>query len=171
MDTAAAVQAAFGVEKGTPHPLGATPDPKGVSFSLFSENATAVKLLLFRRGDDPNPFQTIQLDPQVNKSFHFWHVYVCGLPPGVHYAYRVEGRSGVSAGHRFNPNKVLIDPYAKGNTDTLWKRADACGPDDNLATSMRSVVIDTQGYDWEGDQPLNRPMEDAVIYEAHASGF
>ena len=171
MDTAAAVQAAFGVEKGTPHPLGATPDPKGVSFSLFSENATAVKLLLFRRGDDPNPFQTIQLDPQVNKSFHFWHVYVCGLRPGVHYAYRVEGRSGVSAGHRFNPNKVLIDPYAKGNTDTLWKRADACGPDDNLATSMRSVVIDTQGYDWEGDQPLNRPMEDAVIYEAHASGF
>jgi len=170
MATAAALQTDFVVEKGAPHPLGATPDPEGVNFSLFSENATAVKLLLFQRCVS-SPFQTIPLDPRVNKTFHFWHVYVRGLRPGAHYAYRVEGPSDVSAGHRFNANKVLIDPYAKGNTDTLWKRADACGPDDNLPTSMRSVVIDTQGYDWEGDQPLNQPMEEAVIYEAHASGF
>ena len=65
----------------------------------------------------------------------------------------------------------MIDPYAKGNTDALWKRVDACGPDDNLATSMRSVVIDSEGYDWEGDQPLNHPMEDAIIYELHVRGF
>jgi glycogen operon protein len=77
----------------------------------------------------------------------------------------------LSAGDRFNPKKVLIDPYARGNTDTLWKRIDACGSDDNLATSMRSVVIDPSGYDWEGDQALNRPMEDTIIYELHASGF
>lgn len=157
--------------KGSPHPLGATPDAAGVNFSLFSENATGVELLLFRRHDDPSPFQTIRLDPYLNKTFHFWHVYVNGLGPGTHYAYRVDGPRNLSAGDRFNPNKVLIDPYAKGNTDTLWVRASACGPDDNLATSMRSVVIDSQDYDWEGDRPLHRPMEDTIIYELHARGF
>ena len=167
----AAPQIAFQPQKGLPHPLGATPDKAGVNFSLFSENATAVELLLFRRHDDPKPFKTIQLDPRLNKTFHFWHVYVPGLPAGTHYAYRVDGPSDLSRGHRFNPRKVLIDPYAKGNTNTLWVRADACGPNDNLATSMRSVVIDTEGYDWEGDKPLNRPMEDAIIYETHAAGF
>jgi glycogen operon protein len=171
MGTVAALQIAFRPEPGSAHPLGATPDAQGVNFSLFSEDATAVELLLFQRAVDPKPFLTIQLDPQVNKTFHFWHVYIRGLPPGTHYAYRVDGPSDLGAGHRFNPKKVLIDPYAKGNTDDLWKRADACGPDDNLATSMRSVAIDPQGYDWEGDQPLNRPMEDTIIYEAHASGF
>src|SRR5229473_7951425 len=167
----AALPMVFWAEKGSPYPLGATPDADGVNFSLFSENATAVELLLFERHDDPEPFQTVKLDPYGNKTFHFWHVHVRGLELGTHYAYRVDGPSDVSAGHRFNPKKVLIDPYAKGNTDTLWKRADACGPDDNVATSMRSVVIDAKDYDWQGDQPLNRPMEDTIIYELHASGF
>lgn len=159
------------VEKGSPHPLGATPDQNGVNFSLFSENATGVELLLFERHDAPEPFQTIQLDPFVNKTFHFWHVYVRGLEPGAPYAYRVDGPSDLCAGHRFDQKKALIDPYARGNTNSLWKRADACGPDDNLKTSMRSVVIDASGYDWEGDRPLNRPMEETIIYELHASGF
>jgi isoamylase len=169
--TKAASQIAPNAEKGSPHPLGATPDKDGVNFSLFSRNATAVDLLLFEKHDDRDPFQVIQLDPYVNKTFHFWHCYVRGLRPGTHYAYRVDGPSDMSAGHRFNKKKVLIDPYAKGNTNSLWKRVDACGPDDNLATSMRSVVIDSSTYDWEGDQPLNRPMEDTIIYEMHASGF
>ncbi len=159
------------VEKGSPHPLGATPDRDGVNFSLFSENATGVELLLFERHDAPEPFQVIQFDPFVNKTFHFWHVYVRGLRPGAHYAYRVDGPWDLGAGHRFDRKKVLIDPYARGNTNSLWKRVDACGPDDNLRTSMRSVVIDTSGYDWEGDRPLNRPMEETIIYELHASGF
>ena len=147
----ASLQIALQTEKGSPHPLGATPDRQGVNFSLFSSNATAVELLLFKHHIDPTPYQTIRLDPNVNKTFHFWHVYIKGLSPGTHYAYRVDGPSDLSAGHRFNPKKVLIDPYAKGNTDKLWKRVDACGPADNLATSMRSVVIDSEGYDWEGD--------------------
>jgi isoamylase len=162
---------AFPIEKGSSHPLGATPDKDGVNFSLFSGNATAVELLLFREHDDLNPFQVIQLEPHVNKTFHFWHCYVRGLGPGTHYAYRVDGPSDMNAGHRFNSRKVLIDPYAKGNTNSLWKRVDACGPEDNVASSMRSVVIDSSVYDWEGDQPLNRPMEDTIIYELHASGF
>ncbi len=161
----------YPVEKGRPHPLGATIAEEGVNFSLFSGNATGVKLLLFHAHDDPNAFQTIALDPRVNKSFHFWHVFVRGLGAGVHYAYRVDGPRDPAAGHRFNPNKLLIDPYSRGNTDSLWERADACGPEDNVRTSMRSVVIDTSGYDWEGDRPLNRPMNETIIYEMHVRGF
>jgi len=162
---------AFAVEAGSPHPLGASPGPEGVNFSVFSGNATGVELLLFATHDSPQPFQVIQLDPCVNKSFHFWHVFVRGLEAGAHYAFRVDGPNDPASGHRFNRNKVLIDPYSRGNTNTLWKRSAACGPDDNLACSMRSVVIDTAGYDWEGDRPLKRPMADTIIYEMHVRGF
>src|SRR6516164_4397726 len=152
-DTASRV--VLGVEKGSPHPLGASPGLGGVNFSLFSANATGVELLLFATHDAPAPFQVVRLDPSINKSFHFWHVFVRGLEAGAHYAYRVDGPFDPASGHRFHKSKVLIDPYARGNTNSLWKRAAACGPDDNVATSMRSVVIDTAGYDWEGDRPLN----------------
>lgn len=161
----------YSVEPGHPHPLGATPTAEGVNFSLFSGNATSVELLLFKAHDDPQPSQAIVLDPYVNKTFHFWHVHVKGLKSGAHYAYRVDGPNDPSAGRRFNRNKVLIDPYARGNTNSLWKRADACGPEDNVATSMRSVVIDPSAYDWEGDRPLDRPIQDSIIYETHLAGF
>jgi isoamylase len=154
-----------------PHPLGATHRPDGVNFSLFSGNATGVELLLFSAHDEPLPFQTIRLDPAINKTFCFWHTFVRGLPVEAHYAYRVHGPLEPAEGHRFDPGKVLIDPYARGNTDALWKRAAACASGDNVATSMRSVVIDTSGYDWEGDRPLHRPMEDTIIYEMHVRGF
>ena len=161
----------FPTEKGSPHPLGATPEAGGVNFSLFSGGATGVELLLFESHDSTEPFQVIRFDPFSHKTFHFWHVFVRGLTAGAHYAYRVDGPFNPAAGQRFNPRKVLIDPYARGNTNTLWKRSEACGPEDNLSTSMRSVVIDTSGYDWEGDRPLNRPMEDTIIYEMHVRGF
>jgi isoamylase len=161
----------YKIEKGHPHPLGAIPDENGVNFSIFSEHATGIELLLFDEHDDPEPIQVIQLDPDVNKTFHFWHVYVSGLQPGMHYAYRVDGSSDRSGGHRFDKNKLLIDPYAKGNNKTLWQRMNACLPGDNLTTSMRSVVIDTSEYDWEGDRPLNRPMSETIIYEMHIGGF
>jgi glycogen operon protein len=159
-------------EAGQPHPLGATVDKGGVNFSVFSRNATAIELLLFDEHDDLEPVQIVKLDPEVNKSFFFWHVYVKGLRPGAHYAYRVDGPSDLHGqGFRYNRNKVLIDPYAFGNTETLFNRDDAVGPADNLATSMRSVVIDAHDYDWEGDQPLCRPMKDMIIYEMHVGGF
>ncbi|MBZ5575585.1 MAG: glycogen debranching protein GlgX [Acidobacteriia bacterium] len=167
----APTQTVYETEPGAPHPLGATCGPDSVNFSLFSGNATGVELLLFAAHNAPLPSQTIRLDPFVNKTFHFWHVLVRGLPAGTHYAYRVDGPFDPASGQRFNANKVLIDPYARGNTNELWNRSSACGPDDNVATSMRSVVIDTSGYDWEGDQPLRRPMQDTVIYEMHARGF
>ena len=156
---------------GRPHPLGATVHDKGVNFAFFSQHATGMELLLFDEHDDPEPVQRIALYPEKNKTFHFWHVDVLGLEPGMHYAVRVDGPDNVHDGHRFNRNKVLIDPYAKGNTNNLWDRGAACGPDDNLNKSLRSVVIDTSDYDWEGDEPLRRPMAETVVYEMHVGGF
>jgi glycogen operon protein len=161
----------FEIEEGSPHPLGATIRPNGVNFSLYSGGATGVELLLFDRHDSPKPFQTIPLIPSKNKTFHFWHVFVRNLRAGAHYAFRVTGPSLPEAGLRYNRNKVLIDPYARGNTDTLWKREDACNDADNVASSLRSVVIDPEDYDWEGDKPLNRPIEDTIVYEIHVRGF
>ncbi len=164
--------AQYATAPGRAHPLGAIPDSTGVNFSVFSRNATSVELLLFDHHDRPEPAQVIKLDPAVNKSFFFWHVYVEGLRAGAYYAYRVDGPTDLHGqGFRYNPNKVLIDPYARGDTNTLWNRADACGPNDNLASSMRSVVIDVSDYDWEGDRPLTRPMNELVIYEMHVGGF
>jgi glycogen operon protein len=143
-----------------------------VNFSVFSRNATAVELLLFDPHDDVEPVQIIKLDPHDNRTFFFWHVYVKGLKPGTHYAYRVDGPEDLHGkGFRFNRKKVLIDPYALGNTTAHFKRDDAVGPDDNLATSMRSVVIDAHDFDWEGDKPLGRPMREMIIYEMHVAGF
>ena len=105
-------------ERGQPQPLGATVDDGGVNFALFSEDATGVELLLFDGHDDVHPVATIPFDPIRNRSFHFWHMYVRGLAAGYHYAYRVHGPSG--DGHRFDSEKVLLDPYAKANTNTLW---------------------------------------------------
>ncbi|MDL1981480.1 MAG: glycogen debranching protein GlgX [Deltaproteobacteria bacterium] len=161
----------YEVLQGHAHPLGATPDKEGVNFSLFSENATSVQLLIFDRHDDPEPTQVIDLYPTVNRTFHFWHIYVRGLKHGMHYAYRVDGPHDLSTGHRFDWHKVLLDPYARGVTKNLWKRVSACLPGDNLATSMRNAVIDTSNYDWEGDKPLNRSMSKTIIYEMHVGGF
>lgn len=161
----------FEIKIGTAHPLGAVPDAEGVNFSLFSESASAVELLLFDAHDDVAPLQVISLDPECHRTFHFWHVYVKGARPGIHYVYRVDGPSEVGAGHRFDKEKALLDPYARGLTDTVWVRVDACRPGDNLATSLRGVVIDPDTYDWEGDRSPHTPMRDSIIYEMHVKGF
>ena len=157
--------------KGDPHPLGSTVYPDGVNFSVFSQNAASMELLLFAEGNSTEPFQIIKMTDEGNKSFHFWHIFLVDAKPGLHYAYRVHGPEEKKPGHRFTPEKVLIDPYAYGNSMDLWNRGAACLPGDNLTQSMRSVVIDPLDYDWEGDRPLNRPMQDSVIYEMHVGGF
>jgi isoamylase len=172
VDHVASAGAPYIVEAGEAHPLGATVDATGVNFSVFSEHATSIELLLFDEHDSPEPFQTITLGPPLHRTFHFWHCHVRGLPSGTQYAYRVSGPwDPHGRGFRFNPNKVLVDPYAKGITTTLWDRGAACTPDDNVTTSMRGVVVDTSDYDWEGDKPLNRPMAETVVYEMHVGGF
>ena len=146
-------------------------DSKGVNFSLFSGHATTVELLLFSGEGEKLPFQAIQLDPERNKTFNFWHVYVEGLNSGTCYGYRINGPRDPAFGHRFDISKVLLDPYAKGTSKKLWHRPSSCLSDDNLTCSMRSVVMDTSSYDWEGDRPLNRPMNETIIYEMHVGGF
>ncbi len=162
----------YQIERGTAHPLGAVPDEWGVNFSIFSQHAAHVELLLFARQDDLEPAQVIVLDPMQHRTYYFWHVYVRGLRPGIHYAYRFDGPYDLTGrGDRFNRNKVILDPYARGITTMLWRRPDACGPDDNVRTSMRCTVIETSGYDWQGDLPLKRPISETIIYEMHVGGF
>jgi isoamylase len=169
---AASVKKIYQVEPGRTHPFGATPDKDGVNFSIFSEHATSVELLLFEKHDDPEPIQIIQLNPNINRTFHSWHIYVKGLKHGAAYAYRVDGPENLhGAGHRFNKNKVLIDPYTHSISDARWNRIDALGSQGNLTTSMRSVVVDLSDYDWEGDEPLRRPISSSIIYEVHTRGF
>jgi isoamylase len=162
----------YQVEPGAIHPLGAVPDAHGVNFALFSEHATSVELLLFAEHNDSAPVLVVPLDPLHNHTFFFWHVYVRGARPGMHYAYRLDGPQDIhQTGNRFNKNKIIIDPYTWGITTALWDRAAAIGPQDNLHSSMRAAIIDTAGYDWEGDQPLKRPLHETIIYEVHAGGL
>ena len=161
----------FAIDAGSAHPVGTTVYPDGVNFALFSESATEVVLLLFDAATSPHPAQVVRLDPFRNKTFHFWHVFVRGCGPGVYYAFRVDGPYDPGNGLRFNSNKVLIGPYARGISKALWKRADAVGPRDNETTSLRCAVVDPGAYDWEGDRPLHRPIEESVIYEMHVGGF
>jgi glycogen operon protein len=161
----------FEIEDGAPHPIGTTVYPDGVNFSLFSQNATEILLLLFDGVNAKEPLQTVRLDPYRNKTFHFWHVFLRGCGPGIFYAFRVDGPFDPSAGLRFNANKVLVGPYARGISRQLWSRANAASPDDNIATSMRCAIVDTSTYDWEGDAPLRRPIHDSIVYEMHVGGF
>ena len=163
--------AMFATRPGTAHPPGITVTPDGVNFSLFSQSATEVVLLLFDSATAVEPLQVVRLDPFENKTFHFWHVFVCRCAPGTFYAFRVDGPNTPSTGDRFNPNKVLISPYSRGISRALWKRSDAIGPHDNLATSMRCAIVDLAAYNWEGDRPLNRPIHETIIYELHVGGF
>ncbi|MEI7743212.1 MAG: glycogen debranching protein GlgX [Chloroflexota bacterium] len=172
MITAAPVAPRYQVRPGRPHPLGATPDAHGTNFVLFSQDAAAVQLLLFATHDAPQPFMVIDLDPDTNRNFYFWHVYVSDVKAGTSYAYRVDGPSNTSeTGNRFNPNKVLLDPYGRGVTKAVWDRVKACGPDDNVESALRSVVVDLHDYDWSGDRPINRPLNETVIYEMHIRGL
>lgn len=162
----------YQIERGRPHPLGATIDAEGINFALFADRATTVTLLLFNTCQDVQPALTVELDPNRHRTFNFWHVYIRGLRPGIHYAYRVDGYTDLHGfGDRYNRDKVLIDPYSRGNNDIFWNRQNAIGSGDNLATSMRSVVIDPANYNWENDRPLNHPLSETIIYEMHVRGF
>jgi isoamylase len=161
----------FEILEGVPHPLGARPSAEGVNFSFFSKHAEAVTLLLFGAHDDLVPVLTVDLDPENHRTFHFWHCFIRGAKAGMHYAYRVHGPDAPERGHRFDSSKVLLDPYGRGVCKSLWRRGDAVGTGDNLQTAMRSVIIDIDGYDWEGVEHPRIPMAETVIYEMHVGGF
>lgn len=164
---------------GKPFPLGATWDGEGVNFALYSEHAAGVDLCLFEEGQETEHTRI----PVTEMSHHVWHVYVPGLKPGQHYGYRVHGPYEPWNGHRFNSNKLLIDPYAKAlSGDISWNDAVfgyELGHEDqdlsfNAADSApfmpRSVVIDPS-FDWEDDKHPETPYHRTIIYETHVKGF
>ncbi len=166
---------------GRPFPLGATWDGGGTNFSLFSENAEHVQLCLF---DDDDEQTCVEMTERTALN---WHCYLPDVGPGQRYGFRVFGPYAPSEGNRFNPAKLLIDPYAKAidglvdptaEVSVLPYVPDGRGDDDDLepddeddaAAIPKSVVID-DGFLWEGDRPPRVPWSDTVIYEAHVKGF
>jgi isoamylase len=146
---------------------------RGVNFSLYSRGSTGVDLLLFDQPNDPLPARIIPLDPGRNRTFHYWHVFIPGIKSGQIYAYRVSGPYQPELGLRFDATKILLDPYGRGIVfPDGYDRGVACHfGEDNTASAPRSVVVDPNDYDWEGDLPLRRPFAQTVIYELHAAGF
>jgi isoamylase len=161
----------YQLKPGSPYPAGSRAKAKGVNFSIFSRYATYVELLLFHTSDCVEPFQTIVLQEDINRTFFTWHVYVSGLPVGTWYAWRMDGPAQArEAGLHFDRDKQLIDPWARAVSHKQWSRQAACRPGDNKFTSMRCVVVDER-YDWEGDVPLQIRSEKAIVYELHVGGF
>jgi len=165
---------------GSPYPLGATWDGEGVNFALFSENATAVDLCLFDRPNDPQETHRIRIEECTD---FVWHVYLPEVRPGQHYGYRVHGLYEPESGHRFNPAKVLYDPYAKAIAGTVdWSealfgyrigdpKADLSFDDRDNAGSIPKCVVVDQAFTWGGDQLLRTAWDRTVIYELHVHGF
>jgi glycogen operon protein len=160
---------------GVPFPLGPSWDGAGTNFSLYSENAERVDLCLF---DDTDVEERVEVRQQ---TAHNWHVYLPGVGPGQRYGYRVHGPWHPEQGHRFNPEKLLIDPYAKSIDGPIGfgkarllayvpGQEDVRDEEDSAPAIPRSVVIDEE-FDWEGDVRLDRPWAETVIYELHVKGF
>ena len=165
---------------GQPYPQGATWDGAGVNFALFSENATAVDLCLFERPDGAGEVTTIRLTEQTDQ---VWHIYLPEARPGQLYGYRVHGPYAPEAGHRFNPAKLLLDPYARAIAGIIrWSDAlfgyTIGHPDADLSRDTRDsaadlpkcIVVDP-AFSWGDDTRLRTPWHKTLIYELHVKGF
>jgi isoamylase len=158
--------------RGRSAPLGADVAPRGVNFSVFSRSASGIELVFFDREDDALPARVVPLDPAANRTGLYWHAFVPGIKPGQLYGYRVRGSFDPASGMRFDGDKLLLDPYGRGVVvPKNYSREMASQKGDNAATAMKSVVIDSHAYDWEGDCPLDRPVSRTIIYEMHVRGF
>jgi glycogen operon protein len=179
--TASAVKdSSFRAWRGQPYPLGATWDGSGVNFALFSEHASGVELCLF---DDKDSRHQIARIPVKERTDLVWHAYIPELRPGQLYGYRVHGAYEPQKGHRFNPAKLVLDPYGKAVSgriqwdDTLYgykvghPDADLSKDDRDSAPFIpKSVVIDP-AFDWEGDSAPRTPWHETIIYEIHVKGL
>jgi glycogen operon protein len=164
---------------GKPYPLGATWDGAGVNFSLFSENATKVELCLFDRNDDRRETRI----PMTEQTHQVWHVYLPEVRAGQFYGYRVHGPYEPQLGHRFNPSKLLLDPYAKAVAGTVrWSdglfgyrigdpQADLSYDDRDSAANMPKCVVVDPAFSWGNDMPPAIPWHRTIIYELHVKGF
>ena len=160
---------------GDPLPLGANWDGNGTNFSAFSEVASRVELCLF---DDSGAQHCVNL-PETTA--FCWHGYVPGVGPGQRYGYRVHGPWNPAEGHRCNPSKLLLDPYARAVSGSIqagpailpYKTGSEgrdASDEDSAPAMPRSIVVDPR-FDWKGDAPISRPVHETVIYEVHVKGF
>jgi isoamylase len=163
---------------GQPFPLGPRWDGQGTNFSLFSEHADKVELCLFDGNDRETRYELTE------RTAFNWHGYLPGVGPGQRYGYRVHGPWAPDQGHRFNPKKLLIDPYAKAIEGLVrWDLANALpyvpgeedgdlerDDEDDAEAIPKAIVVD-EGFDWEDDRPLQTSWHDTVIYEVHVKGF
>jgi glycogen operon protein len=159
---------------GSAHPLGATFDGQGTNFALFSESAERVELCLFDDAGEETCVDLVEVDAYV------WHGYIPTVQPGQLYGYRVHGPYDPAQGKRFNPSKLLLDPYAKAVAGQVeWGQAvfsydfgdpDSHNQDDSAASTPKSVVINPF-FEWAGDRHPKTPYAQTVIYEAHVKGL
>jgi glycogen operon protein len=157
---------------GCSYPLGATVTPEGTNFSIFSANATGVEIVFFDKATDAQEVRRIALDPILQRTSHYWHIFVPGIRSGQLYGYRVDGPYDPSRGYRFDRDKILLDPYGKSvSVGSNYSRVAASQPENNAARCMKSVVVDLSEFDWEDDKPLSRPFCQTIIYEMHVAGF
>ena len=159
----------LGLGAGSRLPLGATVQDGGVNFAVFSPRATLVWLRLYGAASDANPIAELALDPAAHRTFGFWHVFVEGARAGWFYTWRVDGPNEPAAGLRFDARRELLDPHARLVSDAAWDRAAAIDGDSRAA--FRAEIAAPDDYDWGGDEPLERPLQDAVIYELHVGGY
>jgi isoamylase len=165
---------------GSPYPLGATWDGEGVNFAVFSEHATSVRLLLFEVAESGVPTAVVSLHETTDQ---VWHAYLPDVRPGALYGYQVDGPYEPSLGQRFNPAKLLIDPYAKAVSGPIRWNDDLFGytvgqpdedlspdPRDSAAVMPKSVVVDP-AFTWQDDRPPRTPWNRTVIYETHVRGM
>jgi glycogen operon protein len=165
---------------GQPYPLGAAWDGSGVNFALFSQHATHVELCLFDGPEGSRETARIRLPEQTD---HVWHAYLPGIRPGQLYGYRVHGPYEPRDGHRFNPAKLLLDPYAKAIAGTVqWsdalfgytlgsQEADLSYDErDSAPGTPKCVVVDTT-FEWGNDAHPRTPWHQTLIYELHVKGF
>jgi isoamylase len=173
------------IQSGTPLPIGGShQEGDGVNFVLFSRHASRVRLELYQHPDDSSPTRIIDLDPVRNRTGDVWHVWVRGIPVGQLYGYRIDGPYQPDEGHRFNPNKLLLDPYARATAGVVdWDFSAARGYDpsskladlsfstvDDAGTTPKCIFIQDL-FDWEMDSPPKHSASDTVIYETHVRGF
>ena len=172
------------VRRGVPLPLGPHETEGGVNFALFSRHASRVRLELFDQPSDTIPARVIELNPAGNRTGDVWHVWIEGIRLGQLYAYRVDGPYQPSEGHRFNFNKLLLDPFAtaispfpnsdlgltRGYDPSAQEPDMVCSKTDDAAAMPKCVFTDDH-FDWHDDQPLKHPSSKTVIYELHVRGF
>jgi glycogen operon protein len=151
---------------GVSRPLGATAGAHGVNFAIWSPHATRLWLALYRSATERTPFLEVELDPNVNRTFVYWHVLVPSARAGMYYTWRADGPR--EPGLAFDPAQELLDPWARAVSDALWSRHDAR---DGRPSAIRARIEPPDDYDWQGDEPLARELCDTIIYEMHVRGF